>query len=178
MNNDVTTLVIRGRGLAKFNPTNKRKFDAELIEQICTALETNEQRLVLAREALQGAQVVMEAYLTEASNNDNYCRVVDALSQLDGVAAEMRHADEPEEGTWAWALEQMKAGKRVWYEAQSTNEWEVRYVRLRAVALMQPSADKCFINEWGGLWFPKLSEIERTDWQIVDATERAEEAGE
>jgi hypothetical protein len=139
-----------------------------------------------------GDTVLVPARILRIHDTEDYCNVdletVQPMSPLDSrtpltlnakqvVLFHPRDAsgsyrskfEQPQQGTWAWALEQMKAGRKVWYPPIWQNEAEERYVRLRAKQIMNPDADKCFINEWGALWFPTLSEIERTDWYTVEA---------
>lgn len=69
----------------------------------------------------------------------------------------------PQEGTWAWALEMMKAGKRCsrWFNVDGC----FSYAFIEDGVLLRSYVS--FESEWE--WYgPTLSDLEATDWGLSD----------
>lgn len=146
----------------------KRRIEAlitTLEQQVCARQHAESQAMLLAEIGGRSAQQLGEmtdarrslAQLDKPTEYGELYREGD-LEKFFGCAPQMRRDDEPEIGSWPWALEQMKAGKRV------------RRTSVRG----NVGLDNDGLLTFSGRYWPAAEDFKAADWQLVKDTATGE----
>ena len=82
------------------------------------------------------------------------------INWLEGEIVRLESLSRPVEGSWAWALERMKEGKRVQHPGMDGIEcWHIGKWR---------GFERVFLDDMDGMVSVEPEDMERTDWRIVE----------
>jgi hypothetical protein len=144
-----------------------------IIEDIAAGAEPDEEHLVLVAELCDALEALEQTAKVESANSDCWRRFTlgfgghpAAVRPEDAAAIYKVAIAGPVVGSWQWALEQMKAGRRVRHSTMI--DGGAVWIDPNGFVDWMPDNEDDQPEDYGDNFLFDHQDFERTDWQLAE----------